>query len=82
MANEVNSNQELDLTEELYINGINGTTGEYLTPPISWEKLAGIVSGENPEEDVENYDSLEEKLGQEEATFGLIFGLDSRLNLW
>jgi hypothetical protein len=74
----VNNNQELDLTEVLYTNGINGSTGEYLTPPMSGEELVRLISGENPKADVEYYDTLEEKSGQEEPSFGLKFGLDSK----
>jgi hypothetical protein len=74
----VNNNQKLDLTEVLYTNGINGSTGEYLTPSMTGEELARLISDESPEADVEYYATLEEKSGHEEPTYGLRFGLDSR----
>ncbi len=75
MALEEN-NQELELAERLYTNGINGSTGEYLTPPMSGEDLVRLILGENPEEDYENYDKLKDRATQEEVHFGVTFGID------
>jgi len=37
------------MTDELlYFNGIDGATGEYLTPPMTGKKLAGLITGEGP----------------------------------
>jgi hypothetical protein len=33
-------------TEEIYFNGINGATGEYLLPPLTAEQIAKIAQGE------------------------------------
>ena len=32
---------------QLYFNGINGTTGNYLVPPLATSKAAGFITG-NP----------------------------------
>jgi hypothetical protein len=77
MAPEANS-EELELAEVLYSNGINGSTGEYLTPPMSGGELAKYIAGENPKKDVEYFDTLDAKSEQEESTYGLAFGLDCR----
>ncbi len=34
------------ITEELYFNGINGSSGEYLLPPLTAEEVARIAQGE------------------------------------
>jgi len=36
----------------IYFNGIDGITGEYTLPPMSGEKLAGLVTGEAPPENL------------------------------
>ncbi|NEP54118.1 MAG: hypothetical protein F6K65_37150, partial [Moorea sp. SIO3C2] len=38
-------------TEQLFFNGINGSTGEYLMPPLTPEQIAKIAQGEEFDED-------------------------------
>jgi hypothetical protein len=40
-------------TEELYFNGINGSTGDYGLPPMTGEELAAFIKGERKPENLE-----------------------------
>ncbi|MFZ1025498.1 MAG: hypothetical protein WAN66_04690 [Limnoraphis robusta] len=39
------------ITEQLFFNGINGGTGEYLLPPLTPEQIAKIAQGQEEEEE-------------------------------
>lgn len=47
------------ITEQLFFNGINGGTGEYLLPPLTPEQVAKIAQGE--EFDPAHLDELQAK---------------------
>lgn len=36
----------MDTNEKLYINGIDGVTGEYLVPPLEYDQAAALIKGE------------------------------------
>ena len=41
-----------ELLKEIYVNGIDGTTGDYSLPPMSSAALAGIIKGESGPENL------------------------------
>jgi len=47
-----------DLLQEIYVNGIDGTTGDYSLPPMSSAAWAGVIKGETGPE---NLDELQFK---------------------
>ena len=75
----------------IYFNGINGLTGEYTLPPMSGKKLAGLVTGEEPPENLSELRYRQQKgagdhLGVregvdphklEESGWGVIFAHDA-----
>ena len=65
-------------TDELhYFNGIDGTTGEYLLPPMTTEQLAKLARGETF--DPAHLSELKKKHADlQERHFALIEGLDAK----
>ncbi len=62
------------MSDLLYFNGINASTGAYLTPPASAEDLAQMAQGQvvAPEHLVE----LKWRKGQNKAHYGVKEGVD------
>ncbi len=62
------------MTDLLYFNGLNASTGEYLTPPSSAEDLAALARGESvaPEHLLE----LKWRKGKDKAHYGVKEGVD------
>ena len=60
MTGEVN-NDDHTLEELVIANGVNGTTGEYLTPEITEQALIDILEDREKEPPPENLDKLKEK---------------------
>lgn len=60
----------------LYFNGINGSTGDYLIPPLSPEALAGVARGESIPPDHLMELAWRKQLG--EAHYGVKAGVDPR----
>jgi hypothetical protein len=70
--NEQDNEQDL-----LFFNGINGSTGDYLLPPMTAEQVSRIAQGK--EFDQEDMDDIKDKIRQkEEADFAPIEGVDPK----
>lgn len=64
-----------DSSELLYFNGVNGSTGEYLLPPLSPHDVANIARGE--EFDVKHLQELRDKKeSMNEQDLGPVEGVD------
>ncbi|MGB7248978.1 MAG: C25 family cysteine peptidase [Phormidesmis sp.] len=66
-------------TEKIYFNGVNGSTGRYLFPPLTAEELANIAKGD--EFDPKEISELKQKNQQVKGTesgFALVEGLDPK----
>ena len=44
-----------DLLKEIYVNGIEATTGKYSLPPMSSAELAGVIKGESGPKDMTDF---------------------------
>ncbi|YCM44598.1 DNA/RNA non-specific endonuclease [Verrucomicrobiaceae bacterium 227] len=67
----------MKMEEELYINGINGASGSYLTPPLSNHDIAEIAKGE--ELDPAHLAELKQKWqAVTQESFGVIEGVDPK----
>lgn len=57
-------------TEELFFNGVNGTTGDYLQPPLTPAEVAQIAQGEKDREHIKVLQNLDAQFS--EGSFGPI----------
>jgi hypothetical protein len=72
---DMNNEQQM-LAELIIANGINGSTGEYLTQITGRQLLDNYILGEKPPADL---DKLKEKEGREtEGHFGPTYGVDPK----
>src|SRR5262245_46124377 len=60
--------------DRLVFNGIDATTGDYLTPRLSVEEVSALAQGE--ELDPEQARELQRRLDQGEAHYGAVEGVD------
>ena len=60
---ETEEKSPAELLKEIYVNGIDGTTGDYSLPPMSSTAWAGVIKGESgvPVSSPENLDELQFK---------------------
>ena len=64
-------------TDKLYFNGINGSTGSYLFPPLTAEELASIAKGDEFEaEDISELKRKNQEVKGLEDDYGVVEGVD------
>ena len=62
--------------EELYFNGINGATGDYLLPPLSVEAVSNVAAGESLDE--QELAELQARVSAITGTYlGVVDGVDA-----
>lgn len=75
MTTEAND-EDVSPKEKLYFNGVNGTTGRYLTSPMTNEELSRYIAGETFPP---NFDVLQERVRQkEEGYFAPVHGVNAK----
>ncbi len=45
----------MDTNEKLYVNGIDGVTGEYLVPPLKYDQAAALIKGETQDSNLSRW---------------------------
>jgi len=63
------------MSDELYFNGIDGASGDYLLPPLTAQDLSALARGEGL--DVEQIDELKARQRQE-SHYGVKEGVDPK----
>jgi len=71
----VADNEAVNVEELIYSNGINGSTKQYLTPPMKAVELVQYIL---QEQEPENQDILEAKENDKEAHFAPIYGVNAK----